>query len=73
MEELDELLAQQAVTADVPTRQQMYSEIASIMHEEMFWMGVRTDEDFWAVNNRLQDVRVSGIDAFWHSWGWDVY
>jgi len=43
------------------------------MHEEMFWMGVRTDTDFWALNDRLQDVRLSGIDSFWNCWEWDVY
>ncbi len=73
MEELDELLIEQAVTADMATRQQMFSEIQSIMHEEMFWMGVRTDPDLWAVNNRLQNVRLSGTDAFWNCWEWDVY
>jgi len=73
IEELDELFVEQAVTADVATRQQMFSDIQSIMHEEMFWMGVRTDTDFWALNDRLQDVRLSGIDSFWNCWEWDVY
>jgi len=73
IEELGELFAKQAVTADLAARQQMYSEIERIMHDEMFWMGVRTDPELWAVNNRLQNVRLSGVDAFWNSWEWDVY
>ena len=72
MEELDELFAQQAVTVDQEARIQLFYEIESIMHDEMFWMGVRTDDDFWALNNRLQNVIFSGVDAFWNVYEWDV-
>ena len=42
------------------------------MHDEMFWMGVRTDPDFWALNNHLLNVKFSGVDAFWNAYEWDV-
>jgi peptide/nickel transport system substrate-binding protein len=71
-EELDELFAQQAVTVDQDARIALYHEIERIMHDEMFWMGVRTDDDFWSLNNRLQNVKFSGVDAFWNAYEWDV-
>jgi peptide/nickel transport system substrate-binding protein len=71
-EELDELFAQQAVTVDQDARIALYHEIERIMHDEMFWMGVRTDDDFWSLNNRLQNVKFSGVDAFWYAYEWDV-
>jgi len=72
MEELDDLFAQQAVTVDQEARIQLFYEIERIMHDEMFWMGVRTDDDFWALNNRMQNVIFSGVDSFWNSYEWDV-
>ncbi|MCJ7658615.1 MAG: peptide ABC transporter substrate-binding protein [Anaerolineales bacterium] len=72
MEELDDLFAQQAVTVDQEARIQLFHEIEDIMHDEMFWMGVRTDDDFWALNNRLLNVIFSGVDAFWNVYEWDV-
>jgi peptide/nickel transport system substrate-binding protein len=71
-EELDELFAQQAVTVDQQARIELFHQIESIMHDEMFWMGVRTDTDFWALNNRLENVRLSGIDSYWNVYEWDV-
>ena len=50
----------------------MYYDIARIMHEEVFWMGVRTDPDFWSVNTRLSNVVLSGADPFWNSYEWDI-
>jgi hypothetical protein len=38
----------------------------------MFWMGVRSDPDFWALNTRLQNVLFSGVDPFWNAYEWDI-
>ncbi len=72
IEKLDELFAQQAVTVDQDARIQLYQEIERIMHDEMFWMGVRTDPDFWSLNSRLQNVKFSGVDPLWNAYEWDV-
>lgn len=72
IEELEELFAEQAVTVDLDARIQLYYEIESIMHDEMFWMGVRTDPDFWALHNRLENVRFSSSESFWNVYEWDV-
>lgn len=72
MEELDQLFQEQAITVDVDARIQLFYEIERIMHDEMFWMGVRTDPDFWAVNKRLQNVKFSSLESFWNVYEWDV-
>ncbi len=72
IEELDDLFTQQAVTVDQDARIELFHQIQNIFHEEMFWMGVRTDPDFWSLNNRLENVRFSGIDPFWNVYEWDV-
>jgi peptide/nickel transport system substrate-binding protein len=71
-EELDELFAQQARTVDQDARIELFHQIESFMHDQMFWMGVRIDPDFWSLNNRLENVRFSGIDPFWNAHEWDV-
>ncbi len=72
IEELDKLFSQQAVTVDFNERQKLFFEIERIMHEQVFWAGVRTDPDLWSVNTRLQNVKLSGVDPFWNAYEWDV-
>jgi peptide/nickel transport system substrate-binding protein len=72
IDELEELFQKQAVTVDQDERIALYSQIEEIMKDEVFWLGVRTDTDFWSVNNRLLNVKLSGIDAFWNCYEWDV-
>jgi peptide/nickel transport system substrate-binding protein len=72
MEDLDALFVEQAVTVDLDARIELYKEIESIMHDEMFWMGVRTDPDFWALNNRVQNVKFAGLESFWNVYEWDI-
>ncbi|HUV26204.1 MAG TPA: hypothetical protein VMW34_02455 [Anaerolineales bacterium] len=69
---MDNLFTEQAVTVDQQARIQLYYEIERIMHDEMFWMGVRTDPDFWALSNHLQNVKFSGLESFWNVYEWDI-
>jgi peptide/nickel transport system substrate-binding protein len=73
IEELDELFSTQAVTADPDARIEMFNEITRIMHDEMFYMVVRNDPDFWSLNTRVKNVRFGAGDwPFWNSYEWDV-
>ena len=73
IEELNELFHQQAVEPDLEKRIQMFHRIQEIMHDEMFYMGVRSDPDFWALNDRVKNVRFgSGNFPFWNCYEWDV-
>lgn len=72
-EELDDLFYTQVVTVDEQERIRLFHEIQQFMHDEMIYMGVRTDTDFWALNTRMQNVRFSGSGwPFWNSWEWDT-
>jgi ABC-type transport system substrate-binding protein len=71
--ELDELFLQQAVEPDPDARIQMWHEITRIMNDEVLNPGIRNDPDFWALNNRVKNVRFgSGNFPFWNSYEWDV-
>ncbi|MHA1944254.1 MAG: ABC transporter substrate-binding protein, partial [Candidatus Thorarchaeota archaeon] len=73
IEELNDLLLEQAVTSDTETRIAMFHRIVEIMHDEMFYMGVRNDPDMWALNDRVKNVRFAvGDFPFWNSYEWDV-
>jgi hypothetical protein len=51
----------------------MYYRIQEIMHDEMFYMGVRSDPDFLALNQRVKNVRFgSGNFIFYNCYEWDV-
>jgi len=70
--ELDALLQKQAVTVDLEERIEMYHEIERIMHDQVLWVGIRTDPDLWAVNTNLQNLQFSGVDCFWNAYEWDI-
>jgi peptide/nickel transport system substrate-binding protein len=74
IEELDELFTEQVVTLDDQARIQMFHRIGEIMHDELFWMPMRKDPDFWALNKRLQNVNFSGasISGFYNTEEWDT-
>jgi peptide/nickel transport system substrate-binding protein len=70
--DLDELFARQAVTVDPDERIAIYEEIEKLLQEDMVWLGVWQDNDVWTVNNRLDNVRLSGADPFWNIGDWTV-
>jgi len=72
MEQLNDLFHQQAVTVDEDERIAMIHEIAAIMKDEVFWLGMRTDPDFFTLNARLQNVRLAGVHPFWNVVEWDT-
>jgi ABC-type transport system substrate-binding protein len=71
-DELEELFQKQAVTVDLDERIALFYRIEEIMHDEVFWLGVRTDDDFWSLNTRMLNVKLGGVDSFWNSYEWDV-
>lgn len=71
-DQLEALLKQQAVTLDLDERIQLYYQIEKIMHDEVYYVGIWKDPDLWSVNNRLQNVKLSGATPFWNSEEWSV-
>lgn len=72
IEELDDLMAQQAVSTDLNERIALFSQIEKIWKDEVFWLGVRTDTDFWSLSTNMINVKLSGVDSFWNAYEWDV-
>ena len=71
-EEMDALLKEQAVTLDLDARIALYRQISAKMHDEVLYVGIWKDPDLWSINNRLQDVRLSGATPFWNVHEWSV-
>lgn len=71
-EELDALLAEQAVTLDTQARIDLYYEIAQVMYDDVIYIGMWKDPDLFSVNTRLQNVRLSGATPFWNCEEWTV-
>jgi peptide/nickel transport system substrate-binding protein len=72
IDELDDLMDQQATEVDLNKRIALFSQIEKIWKDEVFWLGVRTDTDFWSLSTNLLNVKFGGIDAFWNCYEWTV-
>jgi peptide/nickel transport system substrate-binding protein len=70
--ELESLLEEQAVTADPAARRALYEQIQQIMYDEVIYIGIWKDPDLWSINQRLQNVRLSGPTPFWNANEWTV-
>lgn len=70
--ELDELFNLQARTVDMDERIAIFAQIEQIMLDEMIWLGVWQDNDMYSVSNRLQGVRLSGVNPFWNIADWTI-
>ena len=72
MEELDALLQEQAVTLDLEQRIDLYHQISQVLYDEVLYIGIWKDPDLWSINDRLQNVRLSGAFPFWNAHEWQV-
>jgi peptide/nickel transport system substrate-binding protein len=71
-DELEALLVQQASTLDTQARIDLYHQIAQIMYDKVYYIGIWKDPDLWSVNSRLQNVKLSGAAPFWNAHEWSV-
>jgi peptide/nickel transport system substrate-binding protein len=71
-EELDELFRLQATQIDFSERQETFHRITRIMFDQVYWLGVWQDPDIWALSDRLENARVSGVTPFWNIVEWDL-
>lgn len=72
-EEFDALLQAQAVEMDPQKRVELFHEIGTLMSEKVYWLGVWHDNDVWSINRRARSIKISGGDAFWNAFEWDVF
>lgn len=69
---LDTLFRQQVVTADPQSRQQLFWQITKNMHDNVLYLGIWEDPDFWVINPRISGAKFSGANPFFNITEWDV-
>jgi peptide/nickel transport system substrate-binding protein len=69
---LDELMAKQATTLDPAARKELYNQIQQIIYDDYVYIGMWKDPDLWSINNRVQNVKLSGVFPFWNVHEWEV-
>jgi peptide/nickel transport system substrate-binding protein len=69
-EELDELFAEQARTADLEQRAAIFHQIDEHLAEQFLFVGVWYDADNWIINPRLSNLRLNGVTPFWNIYEW---
>lgn len=71
-EELDALIQLQATQVNVTERQKTISQINQLFKDKVYWLGVWTDPDIWAVGKRLENVKFSGVTPFSNVTDWVI-
>jgi peptide/nickel transport system substrate-binding protein len=71
-EELDALFQQQLATIDPEERTAIIQQITKYMHDQVYWLGMWDDPDYWIVGSRLSGVKFSGVTPFYNIMEWDV-
>ncbi|HMB24077.1 MAG: peptide ABC transporter substrate-binding protein [Chloroflexota bacterium] len=70
--EIDELMKKQATTLDPAARKELYNQIEQIIYDEYVYIGMWKDPDLWSINNRVKNVKLSGVFPFWNVQEWEV-
>ena len=70
--QIDDLMKQQATTLDPVARKALYDQIEKIIYDDYVYIGVWKDPDLWSINNRVQNVKLSGVFPFWNVEEWEV-
>jgi peptide/nickel transport system substrate-binding protein len=71
-EELDALFRQQRTTVDAQERTRIVQEIGRYMHDEVYWLGLYEDPDYWIIGKRLTGAKFSGATPFYNIAEWDL-
>lgn len=71
-EDLDGLFRQQLTTVNAEERTKIVQEISRIVHDQVYWLGLYLDPDYWIVGPRLTNVKFSGVTPFYAITEWDI-
>ncbi|MCR4407361.1 MAG: peptide ABC transporter substrate-binding protein [Anaerolineae bacterium] len=69
---LDELFTRQLTIMNAEERQQVFHEISRYMHDQVYWLGMWEDPDYWIVGSRLSGIKFSGVTPFYNVMEWDL-
>ncbi len=71
-EELDALFQQQLTLINPEERVQVIQQITKYMHDQVYWLGMWDDPDYWIVSPRLTGVKFSGVTPLYNIMEWDI-
>ncbi len=69
---LDSLFQKASQQMDYSQRQQTFQEISKTLYDQVYWLGLWQDPDYWVVGARLQNVRPSAASPFYDVVDWQV-
>jgi len=70
--DLEALFRQEITQVDFAERQQTFYQISRYIFENVYWLGLWQDPDYWAIGSRLQNVKLSGVTPFYNIMEWDL-
>jgi ABC-type transport system substrate-binding protein len=65
-------MTQQATTLDPVARKELYNQIQQIIYDDYVYIGMWKDPDLWSINNRVTNVKLSGVFPLWNVHEWEV-
>jgi peptide/nickel transport system substrate-binding protein len=71
-EYLSELFELQLVTINAEERAEIFHEITKYIHDQVYWLGMWVDPDYWMVGERLSGVKFSGVTPFYNVIEWGI-
>jgi peptide/nickel transport system substrate-binding protein len=71
-EELDALFTLELTQSDLAERTETFHQISRMIYEQVYWLGVWQDPDLFGVNERLTNVKISGVTPFFNIAEWDL-
>jgi peptide/nickel transport system substrate-binding protein len=69
---LDGLFKLQRTQVDVTERTKTFNQITKYIFDNVYFLGIWQDPDFWAVGTRLQNAKFSGATPMYNIMEWDL-
>jgi peptide/nickel transport system substrate-binding protein len=71
-EELDSLFTQASITLDMQARTEIFFKIAQRVRDQVYWVSIWDDPDWWTVSKKIKNVKLSGATPFWNCYEWEL-
>jgi peptide/nickel transport system substrate-binding protein len=70
--DLEALFVQESAQVDAAAREATFHEISRMIFDKAYWIGIYWDPDIWAINSRVTNVKISGVNPFYNIVEWDL-
>ncbi len=69
---LDDLFKLELEQVNVTERQATFHKITKLMDDQVYWLGLWQDPDYWLIGKRLKNVTLSGVTPLYSIDQWDL-